>query len=118
MKVFVAHMTSECNEHVRKDATLDDFLLLYGDECIDAMHVRDIFEGHGIQIVPSIFASLHPSGMIEKAAFDYICDTILDTLKSNIGEIDAIICSFTGQAAFAILKRYLQSTFCLNEYAK
>ena len=72
MKVFVAHMTSECNEHVRKDATLDDFLLLYGDECIDAMHVRDIFEGHGIQIVPSIFASLHPSGMIEKAAFDYI----------------------------------------------
>lgn len=104
MKVFVAHMTSECNEHVRKDATLDDFLLLYGDECIDAMHVRDIFEGHGIQIVPSIFASLHPSGMIEKATFDYICDTILDTLKSNIGEIDAIYLQFHGASGIRDLE--------------
>lgn len=50
MKVFVAHLTSECNEHVPRDAELGDFLLQYGDACIDAMNVRDIFEGAGIDL--------------------------------------------------------------------
>lgn len=96
MKVFVAHMTSECNEHVSRDAPLEDFLLLYGDECIDAMHIRDVFEDRGIEIVPSIFAGLHPSGMIRKEAFDYIADKILSTLKDNLPDIDAIYLQLHG----------------------
>ena len=96
MKVFVAHMTSECNEHVRRDAAIDDFLLLHGEDCIDAMHVRDIFEKNGIGVIPSIFASLHPSGMIEGEAFDYIARAILTELKGHLGEIDAIYLQLHG----------------------
>lgn len=114
MKVFVAHMTSECNEHVRKDATLDDFLLLYGDECIDAMHVRDIFEGHGIEIVPSIFASLHPSGMIEREAFDYISSTVLDALKDHLDEIDAIYLQLHGASGIRDLEGVSAEHFLLK----
>ena len=43
MKVLVAHITSECNEHISHVADLDAFLLLYGDDCIKAMHIKDIF---------------------------------------------------------------------------
>ena len=96
MKVFVAHMTSECNEHVSRDATLDDFLLLYGDECIDAMNIRDIFEGAGMDIVPSIFAGLSPSGMIERAAFDFIADKMLSALREHLSEIDGIYLQLHG----------------------
>ena len=96
MKVFVAHMTSECNEHVSRDATLDDFLLLYGDECIDAMNIRDIFEGAGMDIVPPIFAGLSPSGMIERAAFDFIADKMLSALREHLSEIDGIYLQLHG----------------------
>ena len=44
MKVLVAHFTSECNEHISHTVGLDEFHLLYGDECLEAMHIRDIFE--------------------------------------------------------------------------
>ena len=99
MKVFVAHLTSECNEHVSHDAELGDFLLLYGDECIDAMNVRDIFEDAGMGIVPSIFASLHPSGVISRDAFEFIADRILGDLKAHLDEIDAIYLQFHGASA-------------------
>lgn len=96
MNVFVAHLTAECNEHVSKDAEIGDFLLRYGDACIDALDVRDIFEDAGIGIVPSLFAALHPSGMIAREAFDYIASKILGELKGHLSEIDGIYLQFHG----------------------
>ena len=81
MKVFVAHMSAECNEHVARDAKLEDFLLLYGQECVDEMHIRDIFEDRGIEIVPSIFAGINPSGMIEHDAYEFIAGRIIGNLS-------------------------------------
>ena len=69
MKVLVAHVTSECNEHISHVVGLDEFLLMYEDECLDAMHVRDIFEESDIELIPTIYASLHPNGMIKREAF-------------------------------------------------
>ena len=64
MKVFVAHLTFECNEHVSQTVDIGDFRTLYGNECIDAMHIRDIFEENDIEIIPSILAGGVPGGMI------------------------------------------------------
>lgn len=96
MNVFVAHFTSECNEHVSQDAELGDFLLQYGDDCTEAMGIRDIFEEAGIGIIPSLFAGLHPSGMISRAAFDAIADRMLSDLKGHLDEIDALYLQFHG----------------------
>ena len=43
MKVFVAHFNAECNEHISHIVNRDDFHFLYGDDCVKAMKVEDIF---------------------------------------------------------------------------
>ena len=96
MNVLVAHMTAECNEHVSRDAEIEDFHLLFGEDCIDAHGVRDIFEGAGIGIIPSIYAALPPSGMVSRATFDFIARKILDTVRSNLADIDAIYLQLHG----------------------
>lgn len=96
MKVLVAHVTSECNEHISHVATLDEFLLLYGNECIEAMHIKDIFEDHNITLIPSIFAALHPNGMIDYQAFDHIVNQILTTIKQHLSTIDGIYLQLHG----------------------
>ena len=77
MKILIAHMTSECNEHISHTVDLDEFLLLYGNDCINAMHIQDVFEAENIEIIPSIYASLHPNGMIKREAYEFIADKIL-----------------------------------------
>lgn len=96
MNVLVAHMTAECNEHVSRDAEIEDFHLLFGEDCINALGVRDIFESAGIGIIPSIYAALPPSGMVSRAAFDFIARKILDTVRAHLADIDAIYLQLHG----------------------
>lgn len=96
MKVFVAHLTFECNEHVSQTVDIGDFRTLYGNECIDAMHIRDIFEENDIEIIPSILAGGVPGGMIERTAFDFMENKILTTLKQHLKEIDGVYLQFHG----------------------
>lgn len=96
MKVFVAHFHAECNEHVAHVATLEDFVLLGGKECIDAMHIRRVFDAHGIEIIPSIFAAVNPTGMIAREAYDFIADRIISDLHEHLDEIDAIYLQLHG----------------------
>ena len=44
MKVLVGRFSSESNEHSRSLMSLDKFILKYGEDCIDSMYCRDIFE--------------------------------------------------------------------------
>ncbi|MCI5773259.1 MAG: M81 family metallopeptidase [Erysipelotrichaceae bacterium] len=90
MKVLVAHMSAECNEHINHTVGLDEFDIRYGDDCIEAMHIKEVFESHGIQIIPAIYANSHPNGMIQRSAFDFIYNKIIDTIKQHLHEIDGI----------------------------
>ena len=47
MKVLVGRFSSESNEHSRSLMSLDKFILKYGEDCIDSMYCRDIFEENG-----------------------------------------------------------------------
>lgn len=96
MNILVGHFTAECNEHVTHVAGLDDFQILYGEESIDALHVRDIFEDADMTLIPSIYAALPPSGMIARAAFDTIEDAIISALKEHLSEIDGIYLQLHG----------------------
>ena len=101
MKVLVAHFTSECNEHISHTVGLDEFHLLYGDECLEAMHIRDIFENADVELIPAIFAALHPNGMIKREAFDFVADKILTTIKEHLSEINGIYLQFHGASGVA-----------------
>ncbi|CAN5651029.1 M81 family metallopeptidase [soil metagenome] len=50
---------------------------------------------HGIEIVPTFSAQAHPSGTIERAAFDTMLGNLLDGLK-NAGDVDAVCLSLHG----------------------
>lgn len=96
MKVLIAHMTAECNEHISHTVSLEEFNILYGDECIDAMSIRDIFEAKNIEIIPAIYAEINPNGMIEKSAFEFIEDKLLTSIRTHVNEIDGIYLQFHG----------------------
>lgn len=90
MKVLIAHMNAECNEHIQHTVDLEEFDIRYGSECSKAMHIDDIFAQENIELIPAIYANLHPNGMIKKEAFDHILTTILNCVKAHMHEIDGI----------------------------
>lgn len=96
MNVFVAHFTAECNDHVTHDADLGAFNIRHGEEAIDALRVRDIFEETGFGIIPSIYAALPPAGVIAADAFATIEGEIISDLKAHLDEIDGIYLQLHG----------------------
>lgn len=90
MKVLVGHFSSESNEHSRSLMTFDKFIFKYGEDMVDSMYVRDIFENAGIELIPSISAKGHPHGPVTKDAFDYIMSRFVYSVKEHLHEIDGI----------------------------
>ena len=45
MKVLLGYFSSESNEHSHSLMTFEKFIFKFGEEMIDSMYVRDIFEG-------------------------------------------------------------------------
>ena len=108
MNVFVAHFTAECNDHVTHDADLGAFNIRHGEEAIDALRVRDIFEEAGFGIIPSIYAALPPAGVIAADAFATIEGEIISDLKAHLDEIDGIFATLFWGAAGTLQNIYFQ----------
>ena len=66
MKVLIGHFTTESNANIPSKNKITNYELAFGDELINRMKVREIFEKNGIEIIPSIYAGGGPSGVIEK----------------------------------------------------
>ena len=96
MKVLIAHMSAECNEHIQHTAGFEDFDIAYGQECIDKMHIEATFAKEGMEIIPSIYARTNPNGMIERPVFDFIANTIFDDVRKHLHEIDGIYLQLHG----------------------
>ena len=90
MKVLVGRFSSESNEHSRSLMSLDKFILKYGEDCIDSMYCRDIFEKNGIELIPSIGAIGHPHGPVTLQAYEFIVDKFKQSVKEHLHEIDGI----------------------------
>ena len=96
MKVFVAHFTNEANENIPKLCQFDEMRLSYGQQCIDDMHIRDVFTKAGVEIIPALMATSGSAGVIAKEVFDYIEAKILRVLREHLHEIDGIFLEFHG----------------------
>lgn len=90
MKVLVARFSSESNEHSRSLMTFDKFIFGFGEDCINSMYTRDIFENAGIELIPSIAAIGHPHGPVTKDAYDFILARLLHDVEEHLHEIDGI----------------------------
>lgn len=96
MKVMVGEFITESNANIPLKNNLGSFKLMYGDECIDAMHLRDVFEEKGVEVIPAVLADAGASGVIEHDAFDYIEHQFVKTAREHLSEIDGILLMLHG----------------------
>ena len=108
MKIGLTCFMHESNNFIKKTTPLDNFKdpsfgdFLYGDYLID--HFRggnhelsgsiDEIERQGNTIIPKFCGIATPSGTVEKSAFDYIVNRIVDEI--NVDEMDGLIINLHG----------------------
>ena len=90
MKVLIGQFITESNANIPDKCEITSFDIAFGDELIEKMQVKDIFENAGIEIIPSIYAVSGASGVIKKHTFDYIETCLLNAVKKHRHEIDGI----------------------------
>lgn len=90
MKVLIGLFSTESNSHSHSLMSFDKFIFRYGDDLIEHMHVKDIFDKAGIELIPSIYASGHPHGPVTPDAFEFIRSRFVQDVKEHIDEIDGI----------------------------
>ena len=119
MKVLVGRFSSESNEHSRSLMSLDKFILKYGEDCIDSMYCRDIFEKNGIELIPSIGAIGHPHGPVTLQAYEFIVDKFKQSVKEHLHEIDGIFLFLHGASKVIGLQggSAENSCYCWTIYA-
>ena len=96
MKVLIAKFIIESNANIPYKSKLENFKLLFGEDCIRGMKCKYVFEKEGVEIIPSIYADAAAGGVLEKTAFEYIEKRILEDIKKHIHEIDGIFLHLHG----------------------
>lgn len=117
-KVLVGHINAECNQHISHFVSIDEFQLFYGEACLDAMEIRDIFEDENIQLIPTIFARLHPNGFIQYDAFKEITDHVLDLVAFHHQSLDGIFLHLHGASGVVGLEEVSLEHYLLKEIRK
>ncbi|MEZ4521522.1 MAG: M81 family metallopeptidase [Thermomicrobiales bacterium] len=106
MRIAIGQISHETNRMFGPPTPITEFQRQgwgVGDEILrDHTGVRDYLGGmiasgtdNDVEIVPTFAAQAHPSGTIERAAFDTMLGNLLDGLK-NAGEFDAVCLSLHG----------------------
>ena len=89
MKILIGFFTTESNANIRQKATLADYDLAWGEDCLRKNKVSDVFSQAGIEMIPTLYANAAGAGVIERKAFEYIennAHDIIDTIE-NTGEM-------------------------------
>ena len=90
MKVLIAHFTTEANSNIPTKTNINDYNLYFGNDVINQMEIKDIFENEQIELIPTIYANSGGSGVVKENAFNYIESVILNSVKEHLHEIDGI----------------------------
>lgn len=89
MKVIIGAFAHESNDFCPYLTTKEMFEFYEGQEVINHLPVRDIFEQAGIEIIPSIYATAPSYGLVDEDTFFYFENKILDVIREN-PDIDGI----------------------------
>ena len=90
MKVLAGYFTTESNAHVPMKNDITDYVVAFGDECIQKMQVKEVFDQAGIEMIPAIYASAGASGVIKRETFDYIEACMVRAAREHLDEIDGV----------------------------
>ena len=96
MKILVGEFITESNANVPQKCEISNYKMLFGDDCIQALHVADVFEQAGFELIPSVVADAGAAGVIKKDTFDYIESCFVRTVKEHIHEIDGMFLMLHG----------------------
>ena len=96
MKVLVGEFVTESNANIPTICTIKQYDIGLGEDCIQKMGIREVFERNDVTLIPSIYANAGAAGVVEKSAFTYIEHMFIDTLKKNLHEIDGIFLMLHG----------------------
>ncbi len=100
MKILTAALMAESNQFCPKICELDGFILQFGEEMLDALGNRDIFENNGYELIPTVYANGSCQGFISYESYQYIESKILGPLEEHLDEIDGIYLFFHGASHF------------------
>lgn len=56
MKILVGEFITESNANIPQKCEISNYKMLFGDDCIQALHVADVFEQAGFELIPSVVA--------------------------------------------------------------
>lgn len=104
MKVLMLYFHLESNERVGGLTELDRFNIKFGENLIDSMYVKDIFEENDIEIIPGVYANGHSGTVLSKEAYDYIHAKFIRSVKENLEHIDGIYMFLHGASKVEGLK--------------
>ena len=101
MKVLIGQFVTESNANIPHQCEISDYDIAFGEECIQKMQIRDVFDRHGIDLIPAIYANAGANGVVSEAAFAYIESCFLKTVKEHRHEIDGIYLMLHGASEVA-----------------
>lgn len=83
MKIICASFQCESDSKATIHPQTYDFVYAKGQEALNKLAVKEIFEQAGFKVIPSIYAVALPSGTVEWDIYKYYADQILDTVRQN-----------------------------------
>lgn len=99
MKVLCGDFVTESNEHVPYLTDITAYDVAFGQQVIDKMRVREVFERHGVEPIPAIWANAAAASVIERSTFDYIEGEFVKAVRAHLHEIDGIFLMLHGASA-------------------
>lgn len=90
MKVLVGLFVTESNANVPDQCRITDYDIAFGEECINKMQIREVFEKEGIEIIPAIYANAGAAGVVKRNTFDYIESCFTEAVRDHLHEIDGL----------------------------
>lgn len=89
MKVLVGSLQCEANTFVPFRADINDFEIHKGDAALEKLAAVKVFRENGVEVLPLIFASALPSGMVKRQAFEYFKTIFCEIVEKN-KDVDGI----------------------------
>lgn len=89
MKVVVGCFYHETNTFNPFPTKIEDFVLVEEEEMLSRFGSTDVFLENDITIIPSIYATALSSGEVQKEAYRFFADKIINTIKNENG-VDGI----------------------------
>lgn len=90
IKILVGLFNAECNANIPVTCNLSTFDLAFGDQAVDKLYVREVYEKNGAEIIPAVYANAGAAGVIERETFEVIESCFLSAVRNHLTELDGI----------------------------